>query len=55
MSWAIWCTKNDYIFEGIQPEQDKVREKFEKELRILTLQVKAKFSATFDLWIQNLL
>jgi hypothetical protein len=55
MCWSIWTVRNDLIFNGIQPRVESVQEIFRKEMKILSLRVKARFTNTFDLWIQNLL
>lgn len=53
MSWSIWVSRNDCIFNGIPPQLSRVKECFDKELRILSLRVRTRFTAAFDLWIQN--
>ena len=55
MSWAIWPVRNDLIFKGIPATPARAKAIFDKEVKILSVRVKAKFSASFDLWIQNLL
>jgi len=55
MSWAIWTIRNGFIFNNIQPQVELAKEVFLKELKLLTLRVKARDSLIFDLWIQNLL
>jgi hypothetical protein len=55
MSWAIWTVRNDFIFNNIQPQVQRAKEIFLKEINLLTLRAKAKDSIIFDLWIQNLL
>jgi len=51
MTWAIWITRNNLIFNGIQPQINTVKEIFEKEIRILSLRAKARSVAAFDLWV----
>jgi len=55
MSWAIWTIRNGFIFNNVQPQVELAKEVFLKELKLLTLRVKARDSLIFDLWIQNLL
>jgi len=55
MCWAIWTIRNECIFQGISPLVTRVKEVFDKECRILSLRLKAKFTAAFDSWIQSLL
>jgi hypothetical protein len=51
---SIWIARNDLIFKGVPQNPGMVKSSFSKELKTLTLRAKAKFSMTFDLWIQNL-
>jgi hypothetical protein len=55
MCWGIWTARNELIFNGIQPSVESVNGNFKKEMKILSLRAKARFTHTFDLWIQNLL
>ncbi|KAG0527160.1 hypothetical protein BDA96_06G208900 [Sorghum bicolor] len=57
LSWAIWKRgrRNDLIFGNIRANLHSVKETFSKEMKLLTLRAKAKHSALFDLWIQNML
>jgi hypothetical protein len=55
MCWGIWTARNELIFNGIQPSVESVNGNFKKEMNILSLRAKARFTHTFDLWIQNLL
>jgi hypothetical protein len=55
LCWGIWTVRNDLIFKGIRPRVESVQEIFRKEMKILSLRAKARFTHTFDLWIQNLL
>jgi len=55
MSWAIWTIRNDFIFKNLQPEVEKAKEVFKKEIQLLSLRAKAKDSILFDRWIHNLL
>ena len=55
LCWSIWTVRNDLIFKGAYPSVARVKEIYKKEMKILSLRAKAKFSQTFDLWIQNLL
>lgn len=55
MSWAIWTVRNDFILKNIQPEVEKAKEVFRKEINLLTLRAKARDPVLFDRWIHNLL
>lgn len=55
LCWCIWSARNDLIFKGIPQNPEMVKANFIRELKILTLRAKARFTTTFDLWIQNLL
>ena len=51
MCWSIWSVRNNFIFKGIQPNTNAVKEIFQKELKVLW----ASLSLTFDLWLENFL
>ena len=55
MCWGVWTVRNDLIFKGIQPIVESVQEIFRKEMKILSLRAKARYTHTINLWIQNLL
>jgi len=55
MCWAIWTARNDVIFKRTPASFLSVKALFLKELKLLSLRAKTRFSETFDLWIQNLL
>lgn len=55
MSWVIWTVRSDQIFKNLQPEVDRAKEVFRKEIQLLSLRARAKDSNLFDQWIQNLL
>jgi hypothetical protein len=44
MSWAIWTVQNDFIFKNIQPQVERAKEVFLREMKLLTLRAKAKDS-----------
>lgn len=54
MCWAIWKTRNDLIFNGIQHRLESCRRTFWNELLLLQHRVKASQSVQFQSWIQSL-
>jgi hypothetical protein len=55
MCWAIWIVRNDFIFKRVQPNISTAKAFYTKEMKILSLPARTRFTHTFDLWIQNLL
>ena len=53
MCWAIWTLRNYFIFKDIQPAITWAKAVFTKEMKILSLRARTRFSHTSDLWIQN--
>jgi hypothetical protein len=54
MCWAIWNTRNDLIFKGVQPNLEECHRRFLKECSLLRLRVKPSLEQRFLSWIQNL-
>jgi hypothetical protein len=49
MCWAIiWTVRNDFSFNNIQPQVQRAKEIFRKEVNLLTLRAKAKDSLIMD-------
>jgi hypothetical protein len=44
MCWAIWIARNDVIFKGKPTNPTAVKAHFAKELKILSLRAKTKFT-----------
>jgi hypothetical protein len=51
--WAIWTTRNAFIFYDIQPDLMASRRVFQKEIKLLTQRVSARSSQAFDQWTQR--
>jgi hypothetical protein len=54
MSWSIWKTRNNQIFEGIPPSIGSAKLLFRKELLLLTHRVKDQHLQVLEAWIQSL-
>ena len=48
MSWAIWTTRNDWIFNKIDPTVEGCTQKFMREFK-----QKEKYFTSISLWIHN--
>lgn len=55
MCWAIWKSRNNIIFEGIQHSVNNVRRVFQEEILLLKHRVKPSLSIQFEEWSQSLL
>lgn len=55
MCWAIWKSRNNMIFDGIQHSVSNVRQLFQREILLLQHRVKSSLSFQFEEWCQNLL
>lgn len=51
---VIWSTKNDLIFNRIQPSVQNCRRKFFSELRLVQHRVKQSLQTSFESWILSL-
>ena len=54
-SWAIWITRNNKIFENIQPSFQGWKHIYFEELKLLSHRIKAKYAAEFNIWLASLL
>lgn len=50
VSWAIWTTRNDYIFKGREPNLYSCRDKFEEEPKWIIFRAKRKEYQNFETW-----
>jgi hypothetical protein len=55
MSWAIWVSRNELIFNGVQPTPASCCRIFLKEISVLQYRIKPALSQPYLLWIQQLL
>lgn len=51
--WAIWTTRNDHIFQHIQPSIYRCRKKLKEELKWIIYRVKRKEYSGFEAWIKS--
>lgn len=54
MCWTIWKARNELIFNNNQIGIQECRILFFKEVRLVSLRVKASLADQFNQWIQNL-
>jgi hypothetical protein len=54
MSWTIWWTRNELIFNNNQVGIQDCRNFFFREAKLVSLRVTASLSVIFDQWIQHL-
>ena len=46
--WEIWTDRNYFIFKGVQPNISTAKAMFAKEMKILSVRARTRFSHTFD-------
>jgi hypothetical protein len=46
MCWAIWIVRNDFIFKEVQPNINLAKAVFKKEMKILSLRARTRYSHT---------
>ena len=51
LCWSIWISRNDLIFQGLQPSTDSCRRVFKTELMMLLHWVKSKHKTFLEEWI----
>ena len=54
LCWTIWITRNDLIFQGIQPSMGQCRNYLRKELTMLLHRVNIKHKLFLEEWIISL-
>ena len=54
LCWTIWITRNDLIFQGIQPSMGQCRNYLRKELTMLLHRVNIKQKLFLEEWIISL-
>ena len=52
--WTTWTTRNDLIFQGIQPSMGQCRSSFRKEVTLLLHRVSIKHKLFLEEWIKLL-
>ena len=51
MVWSIWTTRNDWIFNNIDPTVQNCKRKFILEMSLLTHSTKPEISVAIDSWL----
>jgi hypothetical protein len=54
MTWNIRKTRNDWIFNDIDPSVHRCRENFIKDFRLLLLRAKPNLIPAMETWITSL-
>ena len=54
-AWAIWITRNNKIFEHIDPTFLGWKFIFKEELKLLKHRMKKKFDRQFSAWLDSLM
>lgn len=54
-AWAIWITRNNLIFQQIQPSFQKWKDTYFGELNWLRFRIKRKYAPLFNAWLDGLL
>jgi hypothetical protein len=54
LCWAIWTTRNAFIFNNVQPELGDTRRVCDKEVKLLIHRVRARSSQAFDQWLHQI-
>ena len=52
-SWAIWISRNNKIFEHIQPSFQGWKHIYLQELKLLTHKIRPKYEAQFNYWLES--
>jgi hypothetical protein len=53
MSWCIWKSRNNWIFNEIPPTVDACRDMFKREMSLVCHRVKPEIGDTIRSWIQH--
>ncbi|PNT69810.1 hypothetical protein BRADI_2g00791v3 [Brachypodium distachyon] len=53
VTWSIWRTRNDFIFNGITPSLYRCRRTFKEELNLVFHGAKRKKYEGLQAWIEN--
>lgn len=53
IAWAIWNTRNDFIFKGIPPNLYACRRRFKEELKWLVHRANRNSYAALPDWVQT--
>lgn len=53
VSWAIWNTRNDFIFNNVKPSLYACRQRLKQELKLLTYRATRKSLAALPQWVES--
>ena len=53
MSWCIWVSRNDHIFQGIQQSIPNCRAIFKKEFSLVIHRAKKKYFPLIEEWLEH--
>lgn len=54
-TWAIWISRNNLIFQQIQPSFQNWKVIYYMELNLLKYRMKKKYSVLFQAWLDALM
>lgn len=54
MTWAIWTTRNDWIFENEDPTVAKCKGKFVHEFSLLLHRAKSSYFPRIKEWLESI-
>jgi hypothetical protein len=54
VTWSIWTTRNDWMFNGIDPSVQLCLQKFTTEFSLLLLRIKPDKVPPMEVWLQTL-
>jgi hypothetical protein len=55
MCWCIWTSRNDWIFNQIDPRIESCRSRFFKELALVTHRAKEQYAEDIKACIANII
>jgi hypothetical protein len=53
-SWAIWVSRNNLIFQAIQPSTQRWKDIYLEELNLLKFRIKKSYARAYFSWLDNL-
>jgi hypothetical protein len=54
IAWSIWTTRNDWIFNEMDPSVERCRDKFIREFSLVLLRAKPTSIPTLKSWLASL-
>lgn len=52
-SWSIWTTRNNFIFNGIQPSTENMKASFIHEFAMVIHMAKQKYFSDTKIWLES--